>query len=66
MQVMEDLFARNEGLEQIPMQDAEVYYWSHFLPAERAQTVLQHLIENVPWREEHIIKWGKRGSVPIW
>jgi hypothetical protein len=39
-----DLFAANEGLEQIALPDAEVYYWRHFLPAAMAQTVLQHLI----------------------
>src|SRR5262245_61836819 len=64
MQVTEDLFARNEGLEQIPMQDAEVYYWDHFLPADMAQTVLQHLIAAIPWREENIIMWGKRFPLP--
>jgi hypothetical protein len=55
MHMTGDLFAANEGLEQIPMPDAEVYYWRHFLPAGMAPTVLQYLIETVPWRAETII-----------
>jgi alkylated DNA repair dioxygenase AlkB len=41
------------------MQDAEVYYWRRFLPAEMAQTVMRHLVDAVPWRAEKITVWGK-------
>lgn len=64
MDVTGDLFAANEGLEQIPMQDAEVYYWRRFLPTEIAPTVLQQLIEEVPWRAENIVIWGKSFPLP--
>jgi alkylated DNA repair dioxygenase AlkB len=64
MQITGNLFVVNEGLEQIPMPDAEVYYWRRFLPAEMAHTVLQQLIAEVPWRAENIILWGKRFPLP--
>jgi hypothetical protein len=44
------------------MRDAEVYYVRRFLPAEAARTVLRQLMEEVPWRAENIVVWGK--SIP--
>jgi alkylated DNA repair dioxygenase AlkB len=64
MHMTGDLFMAHEGLKQIPMQDAEMYYWRHFLPAERADTVLHHLIAEVPWRAENIVIWGKTFPLP--
>jgi alkylated DNA repair dioxygenase AlkB len=64
MNVTRDLFSANEGLELIPMQDAEVYYLRRFLPADMAQTVMRHLIDEVPWRAEDIVVWGKTFPQP--
>ena len=64
MNVTGDLFAANEGAEQIPMQDAEVYYWRRFLPAEMVHTIIQQLIEEVPWRAENIVIWSKIFPLP--
>lgn len=54
-----DLFSANEGLIQIPMHDAEVFYLRYLLPEEIARTVMQNLIDEVPWRAENITVWGK-------
>lgn len=64
MRETEDLFTTHEGRKQIPMQDAEMYFWRHFLPADMADTVLHHLIADVPWRAEHIVMWGKTFPLP--
>src|SRR5262249_143047 len=64
MSVTGELFPANEGRVHIPMPDAEVYYFRQFLPAARAQTVLRQLIEEVPWRAEHITVWGQTFPQP--
>ena len=60
----EDLFSGHEGLVAIPMQDAEVHYVFRFLPEEIAQTVMRHLLDEVPWRAEKITVWGKTFPQP--
>ena len=62
MTLTDDLFSANQGLEPLPLPDAEVYYMRQFLAAETACTVLRQLIAEVPWRAENIVVWGK--SVP--
>jgi alkylated DNA repair dioxygenase AlkB len=64
MNVTEYLFSATEGLAHIPMQDAEVYYWRRFLPAEMVHTVMRRLIDEVPWRAEKITVWGKTFPQP--
>jgi alkylated DNA repair dioxygenase AlkB len=64
MNVTGDLFSASEGLEHIPMQDAEVDYLRRFLPAETAHAVMRHLLDEVPWRAESIVVWGKRFPQP--
>jgi alkylated DNA repair dioxygenase AlkB len=60
-----DLFsALEERLEQIPMQDAEVYYLRHLPLAENPNIVMAHLIDEVPWRAEKIVVWGKTYPQP--
>ncbi|MGE0826032.1 MAG: alpha-ketoglutarate-dependent dioxygenase AlkB [Candidatus Binatia bacterium] len=59
-----DLFSTHEGLAPILMHDAEVYYMRRFLPAETAQTLLRHFVEDVPWRAEQITMWGKTFPQP--
>ena len=64
MNVTGDLFTTNERRVQIPLHDAEVYYWRQLLPADMAHAVLQQLIAEVPWRAEAIVLWGKRFPLP--
>jgi alkylated DNA repair dioxygenase AlkB len=54
-----DLFSAHEGLEHIHMQDAEVYYLGHLPLAQAPHIVMRHLIDEVPWRAENIVVWGK-------
>jgi alkylated DNA repair dioxygenase AlkB len=58
-----DLFAAN-GLQRLPVPDAEVYYLSQLdLPASN-QELLQRLLEDVPWVEQEIFVWGKTHLQP--
>lgn len=59
-----DLFQEMERLEQIPLQDAEVYYLRHLPLAAPPSTVMRLLIRETPWRAEKIVVWGKTFSQP--
>ena len=59
-----DLFSAHEVLEHIPMQDAEVYYLRHLPLADTAHAVMRHLIDEVPWRTEKIVVWGRTYPQP--
>jgi alkylated DNA repair dioxygenase AlkB len=59
-----DLFSTHEGPEQIPMQDAEVYYLHHLPLAQPHHVVMNQLIDEVPWRAENIVVWGKTYPQP--
>jgi alkylated DNA repair dioxygenase AlkB len=54
-----DLFSATQGLEYVPMQDAEVYYLRQLPLSEPAADVMRRLIDEVPWRAEKIVVWGK-------
>ena len=54
-----DLLGATEKLERIPMQDAEVYYQRQLSLAEPGHAVMRYLIDEVPWRAETIVMWGK-------
>ena len=54
-----DLLGATEKLERIPMQDAEVYYRRQLSLAEPGHAVMRYLIDEVPWRAETIVMWGK-------
>jgi alkylated DNA repair dioxygenase AlkB len=58
------LFSANEGFNHIQMQDAEVYYLSHLPLVERPHIVMGRLINEVPWRAESIIVWGRTYPQP--
>jgi len=62
--VTENLFSADERLEQIPMQDAEVYYLRHLPLAETPHIVMAHLIDEIRWRAEKIVVWGKTYPQP--
>jgi len=59
MSMAGDLFSATQELAQVPMHDAEVYYLCHLPLSEPADEVLRHLIDEVPWKAEKIVMWGK-------
>jgi alkylated DNA repair dioxygenase AlkB len=59
-----DLFPATEGLEHIPMEDAEVYYLRQLPLADPASAIKRHLISETPWRAENIVVWGKTFPQP--
>jgi len=64
MDVTADLFSAHDALVSIPMPDAEVYYLRH-LPLRKAPHILmQQLIDEVPWRAEQIVVWGRTYPQP--
>ena len=54
-----DLFSAQHRLQLIPMQDAEVHYLRHVPLAQPPDIVMSELIDEVPWRAENIVVWGK-------
>jgi alkylated DNA repair dioxygenase AlkB len=64
MDITADLFSADEGLASIPMQDAEVYYLHRLALAETPHIVMHHLIDEVPWRAESVVVWGKTFQQP--
>jgi alkylated DNA repair dioxygenase AlkB len=62
--VTADLFSAHERLERIPIQDAEVYYLRHLPLTQTPDIVLRRLIDEVPWRAESIVVWGRTYPQP--
>ena len=62
--IIDDLFRAQTTLERIPMQDAEVYYLRELSLAQTAEAVMNQLINEVPWRAENIVVWGKTYAQP--
>jgi alkylated DNA repair dioxygenase AlkB len=62
--VIDDLFHGHTTLERIPMPDAEVYYLPELRLTQTAEAVMKQLIDEVPWRGENIIVWGKTYPQP--
>jgi alkylated DNA repair dioxygenase AlkB len=56
---MSGLFEETNGLEPIPLPDAEVYYQSNFDLGRHPDEILRELISDVPWRQHKILVWGK-------
>ena len=46
------------------MQDAEVYYLRHLPLAQPPHIVMSELIDEIPWRAENIVVWGKTYPQP--
>jgi len=59
-----DLFSAQAGFEYIHMQDAEVYYLRHLALAQPPHIVMGRLIDEVPWRAEKIVVWGRTYPQP--
>jgi alkylated DNA repair dioxygenase AlkB len=62
--MIDDLFRTQTMLERVPMQDAEVYYLPELPLAQTAEAVMNQLIDEVPWRAESIVVWGKTVPQP--
>lgn len=54
-----DLFSEDNKLERIPMQQAEIYYQPRLALDRTADAIMRELINDVPWRSENIVIWGK-------
>ncbi len=59
---MDDLFS-NVGGQKLHLPDADLVLWHDILPGEDT-SVLQRLIEEIPWRQEHVTLWGKTHPQP--
>jgi|ERR1051325_1871653 alkylated DNA repair dioxygenase AlkB len=59
-----DLFPASTGLERIPLPDAEVFYLARLELALPDLVLLQQLIEQIRWRGESVVLWGKKMVQP--
>jgi alkylated DNA repair dioxygenase AlkB len=62
--MVDELFPTRVALERIPLADAEIYYLPKLPLAQTAKAVMNQLIDEVPWRPENIVVWGKRVPQP--
>ena len=62
--IFDDLFPAQKALERIPLEDAEVYYCRELPLARTAEAVMNQLIDEVPWRAENIVVYGKNYAQP--
>lgn len=61
---MGDLFTSNRDLRLLEIPDAEIYYLPFLQLSEAHDSLLESLIEKVPWRAEEVTVWGKRHVQP--
>lgn len=61
---MQDLFWNDAELRRIEIPDADVYYLPSTPLPEPDSALLNSLIEQVPWRQEQVLVWGKRHLQP--
>ena len=59
-----DLFSHADALRRLPMPGAEVSYASHFDVGQEPTTLMRRLINDVPWRAENVVVWGKTYPQP--
>jgi len=62
--VTSDLFPAQDGLEHIPVQGTEMYYLRHLPLVQPPHIVMGRLIDEVPWRAENIVVWGRSYPQP--
>jgi alkylated DNA repair dioxygenase AlkB len=60
----DDLLSAPLTLERIPMEDGAIYYLQEFFPAQAAEAFMNQLIDEVSWRAENIVVWGKTYPQP--
>jgi alkylated DNA repair dioxygenase AlkB len=58
------LFRTQLTLARIPIEDAEIYYLRELPLAQTAEALMNQLIDEVPWRAESIVVWGKTFPQP--
>lgn len=61
---MSDLFSQDTELRKLDMQDGEVFYLPSLKLPAADSTLLQRFIAETPWRQEHVVVWGKRHPQP--
>lgn len=44
--------------------DAYLYHWPEWLAPERADRLFRDLYDNIPWRQETVVLFGRRHAVP--
>src|SRR5499425_287889 len=64
MNITAGLFSAHEGLEHMLLPDAELYYLRQLPLAEPPHIVMGRLINEVPWRAENIVVWGRTYPQP--
>jgi alkylated DNA repair dioxygenase AlkB len=57
--MIDDLFRTQAMLKRIPLADAEIYYLLELSLAQTTEAVMNQLIDEIPWRAENIVVWGK-------
>ncbi|HXW73260.1 MAG TPA: alpha-ketoglutarate-dependent dioxygenase AlkB [Steroidobacteraceae bacterium] len=61
---MQDLFVAPSALTRLDIPDAEVFYAQEVPLGQPPQALLQRLINEVPWRSESIVLWGRKHLQP--
>lgn len=59
-----DLFSSDAELQRVQMPDAEVCYLPRLQFEPPPEDLLRILIDEVPWRAEHVTVWGKKYLQP--
>lgn len=59
-----DLFQPLGAFERLPMPDADVGYLHHLSLPAPPDVLLARLRDEVPWRSEQVVLWGKRVAQP--
>lgn len=59
-----DLFADARGLTRLPVVDADLYYAEQFPLGQSPDALLARLLDEVPWRSESIVVWGRKYQQP--
>ena len=54
-----DLFSTYGGCINLNLEDADVTYYSNFLPAKTAATLFREIYSNTNWRKDRITLFGK-------
>jgi alkylated DNA repair dioxygenase AlkB len=62
--VTRDLFSSEAELRRVPMPGADVYYLPRVQVQPPTADLLRILIDEVPWRAEHVTVWGKKYLQP--
>jgi len=53
-----------QSVELIELSDGDILWVHHFLPKEEADSLLQTLLQEIPWRQDNIRIGGKEQAIP--